>query len=169
MDSLTFGNYNLNYFSLFFNYQQVPKEWLSMDMSHEKTPVLAYNTLFAGSGFHHSNVLLQINHDIYINGSFMLPFDLTPKRGASEGTISHPNNVVVWIELKFAHPRQVPITCLLYLEYEITVFVDFWRTVTETLINVHNTDIIPSTERAIFLGATHLACIHTQSPDQAPL
>jgi hypothetical protein len=41
-----------------------------MGMSHEKSSVIAYNT--EGSGIHHSNAGLQITHDMYINGYFML-------------------------------------------------------------------------------------------------
>jgi hypothetical protein len=98
-----------------------------MDMSHEKSSVLAYNTLFEGSGIHHSNAGLQITHDMYINGYFMLLFDLTPDRGASEGQVSHPDNGVVRIECKFALPLPEPVTCLLYLEYEDTVLSDYSR------------------------------------------
>jgi hypothetical protein len=61
-----FRHYNLNYFSLFVNGKQYPNEGLSMDIGHEKTSVLAYNTLFEGSGIHHSNAGLQITHDMYI-------------------------------------------------------------------------------------------------------
>jgi hypothetical protein len=37
-------------FSLFVNGKQYPNEGLSMDMTDEKSSVLAYNTLFEGSG-----------------------------------------------------------------------------------------------------------------------
>jgi hypothetical protein len=100
-----------------------------MDMSHEKSSVLAYNTLFELSGIHHSNAGLQITHDMFINGCFILLFDLTPDIAASEGHVSYPDNGVVRIECKFAQPLPEPITCLLYLEYENTVFGDFSRTV----------------------------------------
>jgi hypothetical protein len=83
MDSnqYNFRHYMTN-FSLFVNGKQYTNEGLSMHMSHEKSSVLAYNTLFEGSGIHHSNAGLQITHDMYINGSFMLLFDLTPDRTA---------------------------------------------------------------------------------------
>jgi hypothetical protein len=53
-------------------------------MDHEKLSVKGYRTLFEGSGIHHSDWGLQITHYIYINGSFMLLFDLTQDRSASE-------------------------------------------------------------------------------------
>jgi hypothetical protein len=97
-------------------------------MSHEKSSVLAHNTLFEGSGIHQSNAGLQITHDMYINGYFMLIFDLTPDRAASQGHVSHPDNCVVRIECKFAYPLPEPINFLLYLEYENTVLGDNSRT-----------------------------------------
>ena len=77
-------------------------------MDYEKTSVIGYRTLFEGSGIHHSKSGLQITHDMYINGYFMLLFDLTPYRGASEGNIR--------VELKFSKPLPEIITCIFYLE-----------------------------------------------------
>jgi len=53
-------------------------------MGHKKISVMGYKTLFEGSGIHNSNAGIQITHDVYINGCFMLLFDLTPDRAASE-------------------------------------------------------------------------------------
>jgi hypothetical protein len=88
-------------------------------MGHEKTSVMAYRTLFVGSGIDHSNTGLQITHDDYINGYIMLLFDLTPDLAASEGHSSHPDNGHIRVELKFAKAMSDPVTCLLYLEFEI--------------------------------------------------
>jgi len=44
--------------------------------------------LFEGIGIHHSNSGLQITHDMYINGFFMIVYDLTPDLAASEGHAS---------------------------------------------------------------------------------
>jgi hypothetical protein len=60
----------------------------------------------------------------------MLLFDLTPDRAASEAHKSHPNIGDVRIELKFARPLSESIACLLYLEYENTVYIDYPRNVT---------------------------------------
>ena len=56
----------------------------------EKTSVKSYRKLFEVAGIHNSKSGLQITHDMYINGYFMLLFDLTNDRGASEDHISHP-------------------------------------------------------------------------------
>ena len=92
-------------------------------MGHEKTSVKGYATLFEGIGIHHSNSGLQITHDMYINGFFMIVYDLTPDLAASEGHAS-PTNGDIRIDLKFAKALPEAITCLLYLEYENSVRID---------------------------------------------
>jgi len=99
-------------------------------MDHEKTSVMGNRTLFEISGIHHSNSGLQITHDMYISGYFMLRFDLTHDRAASEGHTSHPDNGNIRVVLKFCKPLPEPITCIFYLEYDNSVLVDALRTVT---------------------------------------
>jgi len=106
-----FHHYDLSYFALNVNGKQVPTEGLALNMGHEKTSVMGYRTLFEASGIHHSNSGLQI-YDIYINGYFMLLFDLTPDRSASEGHTSYPDSGNIRVELKFSKPLPEPITCI---------------------------------------------------------
>ena len=54
----------------------------------------------------------------------MLLFDLIPDRAASEGHTSHSDNGNVRIKLKFAEGLPDAITCLIYLEYYVTVLID---------------------------------------------
>jgi hypothetical protein len=124
----TFRDYDLNYFALYVNGRQLPPE--GMGMAHENLSVMGYNTLFDGSGIHHSNSGLQITHDLYIKGFFMLVFDLTPDRAASKGHSSNPKNGTIRLELKFEKALPDPVTCLLYLEYDNSVRVDYLRNVT---------------------------------------
>jgi hypothetical protein len=75
----------------------IPNEGLSTDFGHEKRSVMAYRTIFKCSGIHHSNVSNQITHDMFINGYFMLLFDLTPDQAASEGNYHlRPTVTYVW-------------------------------------------------------------------------
>jgi len=99
-------------------------------MKYEKTAIMVYRTLFEGSGVHHSNSGLQIIPEKYINGFFMLVFDLTPDLAVSEGHTSEPVNGQRRFELKFANPLPDPVVCLLYLEYSSSVMTDALRTVT---------------------------------------
>jgi hypothetical protein len=115
--------------SLYVNGKQIPSGGLSLDASHNKTTLMAYRTLFEGSGIHHSNTGLQITPDTYINGCFVLLFDLRPDRAASDSHTSNPDIGNIRIELKFAQTLPDAITCLLYLEYDDTVLVDDSRTV----------------------------------------
>jgi len=66
---------------------------------------------------------------MYINGSFMLLFDLTTDRSASERHTSHPENGNIKIGLKFGKPLPAAITCMLYLEFDNSLLIDFSRNV----------------------------------------
>ena len=123
-------HYDLSSFALYVNGKQIPGGSPSLDTSHEKKTVMAYRTLFEGSGIHHSNSGLQITPDMYINGYFMLLYDLTPDRAASEGHTSHQDNGNVRIELIFSKALPDAITFLIYLEYDGTVLIDYKRLVT---------------------------------------
>ena len=48
------SHFNLTYFTLFYNGRSIPIMGLPLDMTLEKTSVLANNTLFDGSGIRHS-------------------------------------------------------------------------------------------------------------------
>ena len=77
---------------------------------------MAYRTLFEGSGIRHSNTGLQISHASFINGYFMLLFNLTPDHGASDGHTSHFDRCNIRIEVIFEKALPVVTTCILYLE-----------------------------------------------------
>jgi len=72
-----FQHYDISDNSLFVNGKDFPNEGLTLSMDHKKSSVMGYRTLFEASGIHHSKTGLQITHDMYINGYFMLLFDLT--------------------------------------------------------------------------------------------
>jgi len=91
---------------------------------------MAYKTLFDGSGIHHSNSGLQVTHDMFINGYLMLLFDHTPDLAASEGHASPTESDNIRIEVTFKGALKKAINCLLYLEYDNSVRVDLYRTVT---------------------------------------
>jgi len=99
-------------------------------MDHEKTSVMFYWTFFEGSGIHHSNAGHQITHDMFVKSDFMLLFDLTPDQGVSEAHTSHPKQGNVRVELKYAKQLPEAITCLLYLEFDNSVFINLARNIT---------------------------------------
>ncbi len=91
---------------------------------------MAYGTLFEVCGIRHYNSGLQISHASFVNGYFMLLFDLTPDQGTSDGHTSHPDSGNIRIEACFSKALPLATKCLLYLEYDGSVRIDSSRTVT---------------------------------------
>ena len=114
----------MTYFTLYVNGGQIPSGGLHVDTAHEKGSVMAYRTLFEGSGIRHSNSGLQISHASFVNGYFMLLFDLTPRQGASEGHTSHPDSGNIRIEARFSKALPLATTYLLYMEYDGCIRID---------------------------------------------
>jgi hypothetical protein len=125
-----FRPYGIREFALYFNGRQIPIESLLIGTGHEKTTVMEYRTIFEVSGIRHSNAGLQITHDMFIAGYFMLLFDLSPDRDASECHTSHPTNGNIRIEARFKDALPDAGTCLLYMEYDNCVRIDKNRAVT---------------------------------------
>ena len=123
-----FRHKDLDSFALYVNGKQIASEGLSLGVDHEKTSIMGYRTLFEVSGIHHSNAGLQITHDIYNAGYFMLLFDLTPDLSAS-GHSSHMDSGNIRLKFKFRNALPDSITCLLYLEYDNSIPVEFFRNV----------------------------------------
>ena len=61
-----FRHYDIDYFALYVNGRQIPSGGVTLGMGHEKASIMVYNTLFEGSGIHHSNSGLHITHDLFI-------------------------------------------------------------------------------------------------------
>lgn len=95
-----------------------------MNTGHEKTPVMGYRTLYEGSGIHHANSGLQITHDMFINGYFMLLFDLTPEHSVSDWHTSLSENGNIRIDLKIDTQLANPVTYLLHIECDGSIQID---------------------------------------------
>ncbi len=89
-----FEHFDMTYFTLYVNGRQIPSGGLHLDTEREKGTVMAYRTLFEGSGIRHSNSGLQVTHASFINGCFMFLFDLTRDQGALEGHSPIPTAVI---------------------------------------------------------------------------
>ena len=126
-------------------------------MDHENTSVMGYRTLFEGSGIYHSNAGLQITHDMYIAGYFLLFFELTTDLSASEGHTSHMDSGNIMLELKFRKSLPDSITYLLYLEYDNSIRIDFSETSGPTFEDGHSSNTVYLAKcqidsRRIFIG-----------------
>jgi hypothetical protein len=113
-----FRHYVIREFALYVNGRQILSEGLHIDTRRGKTTVMGFRTLLEASGIRHSNAGLQITHDMFIAGYFMLIFYLSPDRGASECHTSHPKNGKIRIEVRFKDALPDAVTCLLYMEYD---------------------------------------------------
>ena len=67
---------------------------------------------------------------MYMNGFFMLVFDLKPDLATSEGHASDSAHGHIRLDLKFRKALPEPLVCLLYLEYDGSIIIDALRTVT---------------------------------------
>ena len=67
---------------------------------------------------------------MFVDGYFMLFFDLSPDQGASEAHTSHPEHGNIRVEMKFDKPLPEAITCLLYLEFDNSALINLVRNVT---------------------------------------
>jgi len=67
---------------------------------------------------------------MYINGFFMLVFDLTQDLAASVGHASDSAHGHISLDMKFRKVLPDPLVCLLYLEYDVSIIIDALRTVT---------------------------------------
>lgn len=120
-NSYYFRQYDIRFLALNVKGKQKSLDCLQLGTDHEKTSVMGLMKLFEVSGIHHSNSGLQITRDMYINDYFMLLFDETPDRGASEGYISHLNYATITVKLKFSKVLPEPITCIFYLEFDHSI------------------------------------------------
>ena len=132
MDSnpYNFRHCDINNFAMNVDGRQIPPEGVNIIADHEKTSIMGYRTLFQGSGIHHSNSGLQITLDKYVNGFFMLLFDLKLDHAASEGHTSNPVNGHIRLELKYGKGLPDSMSVFLYLEYDNSVLIDAIRNVT---------------------------------------
>ena len=89
-----FRHYDITEIYLFLIGKQFPSESLSTGMNNEKTSLMGYRTVFEAPGLHHSNSELEITHNLYINGYFMLLFYLTPDRGRRRVTRPNPRMAI---------------------------------------------------------------------------
>ena len=72
----------------------------------------------------------------------MLLVNFTPDLGALEGHISYPDNGTIRVELKFSKPLLDHISCIFYLEFDISVRIHKSQTVSSDLKYVDSTKIV---------------------------
>lgn len=126
-----FQNFKTNYFSLYVDGEQVPSKPLQPHYEDGKGKyVMAYHSLFSGSGIHFSDAGNLINRDDYDDGYCLMAFDLTPDLSASDTT--HWNlvrNGSVRMEIGFDTALTETVNCLVYAEFDNVIEIDRHRNV----------------------------------------
>lgn len=127
-----FQHFKLNYFTLYVDGEQVPSSKpLQPDISGaEMNYVMAYHTLFTGTGIQFGDAGNNIVRGDYPCGYWLMAFDLTPDMSASES--SHWNlvrNGNLRIELGFTEALTDTVNCIVYAELDNVVEVDRNRNV----------------------------------------
>ena len=127
-----FQHFNLNYFSLYVDGEQVPSKPLQpVFKTDESKYIMAYHSLFSGTGIQFTDAGNEIDRAEYPEGFCLMAFDLTPDMSA--GCTTHWNlvrNGNLRIELGFATALTESINCIIYSEMDNVIEVDRNRDVT---------------------------------------
>ena len=121
-----FKHYDLTQTEISVNGEEVPFKPLKLNFD-EKLFVIAYNTLFSGTGKLHGNSGSIIKREDYSEGYTIIVADLTPFEIGdnfdlkAEGTLS--------IDLVFKSPLAATINVLVYAEYDNVIEIDNNRNV----------------------------------------
>jgi hypothetical protein len=126
-----FQHFNMNFFALYVDGEQIPSKPLQpVYKKGEERYVLAYHTLFSGTGIQFSDAGNTIDRDDYPNGYCLMAFDLTPDMSAGEtGHWNLVRNGNLRIEIGFAEPLTETVNCIVYAESDNVIEVDRQRNV----------------------------------------
>lgn len=134
MNPFEFQHFYLQSLNLSVNGVQIPSQPLEFDYSGATARnTRAYNMLFNSIGIKNADRGININKQLFDNGSFILGFDLSPDHSNNDlcATILKQGNIR--IEGKFARVFTEPVTCLVYCEYDSMLEIDKNRNVKITL------------------------------------
>ena len=124
-----FKHCSISQFQLFVNGVGVPSEPIVMNMgTNEYTR--AYNTLFKGTSVKHHNFSHQITKEAFVNGSFLLSFDLTADHSADcNYSVQQINDGIISIRAKLNKSLATPTTVIVYAEYDTVLEISLNREV----------------------------------------
>lgn len=127
-----FQAYNVNFFSLYVDGVQVPSKPLQPDYkSDNELSVMAYHTLYSGTGIQFLNQGNNISRTEFAKGYCLMAFDLTPDLAANASThwnlIRHGS---LRVELGFAEALTETVNCIVYAEFDNIIEIDRNRNVT---------------------------------------
>lgn len=125
-----FHHYNINYISLYVDGQQIPSKPLQPDFTSASSFVMAYDSMFSGTGIHFMNEGNGIDRESYANGNCLMAFDLSHDLSANSN--SHWNLTrrgSLRIEVQFSTALTETINCVVYGEFDNILEIDKNRNV----------------------------------------
>ena len=130
LNPFNFQHFNMNYFSLYVDGEQVPSKPLQPKFSSPEESVLNFHTLFTGTGIVFSDAGNGIDRISYPHGYCLLAFDLTPDLASSATT--HWNlvrNGSLRLDVGFSEALGETVNCLVFAEFDNVIEVDRQRNV----------------------------------------
>lgn len=127
LNPFNFEHFGINYLSLYVDGAQVPARQLQPNFTNGLYAE-AYQSLFAGTGFHFLNQGNCISRQAFANGYCLFAYDLTPDLSANDNT--HWNLVrhgSVRLDVRFQEPLTATINCIVYGEYANVLEIDAAR------------------------------------------
>ncbi|KAG8239560.1 hypothetical protein J437_LFUL019252 [Ladona fulva] len=125
-----FQHFSMTHLSLYIDGQQIPSKPLQMDFTNDRLHVMAYHTLFSGTGIHFLNEGNAISREAYPHGYCLTAFDLTTD--LSSNLHSHWNLVrqgSLRLDVRFEQAVPETLTCLIYAEFDNIIEIDRNRNV----------------------------------------
>ncbi|KAG8235182.1 hypothetical protein J437_LFUL015488 [Ladona fulva] len=125
-----FQHFSMTHLSLYIDGQQIPSKPLQTDFTNDKLHVMAYHTLFSGTGIHFLNEGNDISREEYPHGYCLTAFDLTPD--LSSNSHSHWNLMrqgSLRLDVRFEQPLPETLTCVIYAEFDNIIEIDRHRNI----------------------------------------
>ncbi|KAG8223664.1 hypothetical protein J437_LFUL001771 [Ladona fulva] len=116
--------------SLYIDAQQIPSKPQQMDFTNSKLHVMAYHTLFSGTGIHFLNEGNDISREIYAHGYCLTAFDLSPD--LSSKLHLHWNLIrqgSLRLDVQFEQALLETLACVIYGEFDKIIEIDRRRNV----------------------------------------
>ena len=119
-----FHHFNINFFSLYINGQQLPSRALVPDFGDGTTDyVRSYMQMSSALGYAFANQDCGISYSDFKGGSTLFAFNLQSEHTDGDH-IERAKRGSVRLEVRFAEPLPTPISCLIFSEYDSLILID---------------------------------------------
>ena len=119
-----FQHFNINFFSLYINGQQLPSRALVPDFREGTTDyVRSFMQMSSALGYAFANQDCGISYDDFKDGNTLFVFNLNSEQTDGDH-IERAKRGSVRLEVRFAQPLPTPISCLVFSEYDSLILLD---------------------------------------------